>query len=349
MIRADFAVSVFRRSVAGVFWVSLIVGCSSTGSNRERPEWIDGPASQYPASEFLLGRGSAESVDLAQDRARADLAKIFEVQVRADAEDVQRSRREGDAVRYEAASEYRVQTRTDKVVSGIRIADLWSEPDPAAGKPQQHALATLPRAQAANALRQEIGGLDEAIAREVALSREAVDPLARSGHAMRAVEQAKRRAGFNQSLRVVELAGRGVDSPHGLPRLQSDLDAQLKRIALVPALLVGGPLDQAAIGNVVRGAIVQAGFQAAETSGAIAYGLSVNARLDSQLIDGWQWVRGGIELTLSDADGKVRGSKRWAVKASAQDEQTARARALSEIDRLLKLEMRPTLLGFAGY
>jgi hypothetical protein len=43
----------------------------------------------------------------------------------------------------------------------------------------------------------------------------------------------------------------------------------------------------------------------------------------------------------------VRGSRRWDIKASAQDHAVSRQRALDQAAVILKKELRETLIGFA--
>lgn len=343
-----------RQSRAGrAAWLAAVVltaACSSTGGGREKPDWVDGAAAQYPAGQYLLGRGSADSVDLAQERARADLAKVFEVTIAVDGSDTQRAKGEGGVMRYEAASEQRIVTRTEQVISGLRIAELWSAPPVAgAGGGRQHALAVLPRLPAGVALRQEIAQRDEAIEREVLRARAATDALERAGHAARALTLARERAGFDKALRVVDLSGRGVETTLGVARLQSDLDEQLTRLALIPALETSGPFEADNLLPLVKGAVASAGFLAADDAGAAtAYALKVSTQLDEEFLEGWHWVRGNVELRVVDAAGRVRGSKAWPLKVSAQEQSAARARTMLELERLLKAQLRGAVLGFVG-
>jgi len=349
-LRAALGSACHRSALLAAVAVLVAAGCGSMGGgSKAKPDWVDGPATHYPAGDFLLGRGSAESVDLAQERARADLAKIFEVTVQAESSDLQRSKREGDQIIYDASSEQRVVTRTEKVISGIRIAELWNAPAvETGGAGRQHALAVLSRQQAGNALRQEIITRDEAIGREVTRARSAEDALSRAGYASRALALARERAGFEQSLRVVDLGGRGVETQFSVARLQTDLAEQLKRVGLTPTLTASGPFDETALLPLLKGAITESGFVAGEGNGVTVYSVRVTARMDDQFTQGWHWVRGNLELVLTDASGRVRGSKAWPLKASAQEQKAARARMLLEIEKLLKQELRPAVLGFAA-
>lgn len=340
---------IFRAGTAGLLAVFLAACSSSGGIAQRQPDWVDGPAAKYPAGEFLLGRGSADSVELAQERARADLAKVFEVSIVVEGSDSQRAKNEGGAMQYEAASEQRIVTRTDRVISGLRIAELWKAPAGESGPGRQHALAVLPRLQAGIGLRQEIAARDEAIERELQRARASADALDRAGLASRALLLAQQRAGFEQSLRVVDLTGRGIDPAHSVSRLRSELAELLKRITLQPALVSSGPFDEASLLPLLKGAIAESGFLAAEAGGpATAYALKLNTRLNEQDLEGWHWVRGNVELSLVDAAGRVRGTQSWPLKVSAQETKPARARALLEIERLLKQELRGAVLGFAA-
>lgn len=329
---------------------ALLAACSTTGGTKDKPDWVDGPAAAYPAGQFLLGRGYAESVELAQERARADLAKTFEVSIAVEASDSQRAKSEGGEMRYEAASEQRIVTRTDQVISGLRIAELWKAPVTESGGSRQHALAVLPRLQAGMALRQEIAARDDAISRQIERARATTDPLDRAGLAGRALALARERAAFDKSLRVVDLGGRGVDTALSVARLQTDLAEQLKRVALVPSAATSGPFDDAGLLSLVKGAIAEAGFVAGETTeGASAtYRVKVSANLTEEYLQGWHWVRGNLVLSVADTAGRVRGTLAWPIKASAQEQAAARSRSLLEIERLLKQELRGAVLGFAA-
>jgi hypothetical protein len=323
---------------------ALLAGCATTAKT---PDWVSGPAKAYPASQYLTGRGDAASVEQAQDRARADLAKIFEVAVSAESEDVQTFKRSGGEGsetpgQYEQSVQRRLQTRTDKIVSGIRIADLWR--DPVSG--MHHALAVLSRAQAGASLRQEIGALDEATRRYLEQSRQAPDALLKIGAAGRALDAQLERDGLQKTLKVVDITGHGVEPEWSSARLRADLDELLKRLRVAVQIAPDSP---AGFPVVVGGALTHAGFLA-DTADNPPYVLEAQLQAeDLGQRDGWYWQRGTLVVTLRDtASQRERGSRRWALKASAQERATAQQRLLKEADAVLKKELRATVIGFAG-
>jgi hypothetical protein len=326
-------------------WIAVAVGIALLGgcaTKATQPDWVSGRSAKYPDTEYLLGRGSATGAEEAGDRARADLAKVFEVAVSVESEDVQRYRSVATGAEFEASASRRIRTRTDQIVRGIRIADLWDDPRTRT----QHALAVLPRLQAANGLRQQIEMLDAATRSHLEQARNAQDLFVKIGAAAAAIDAQVERAAVQKSLRVVDVTGRGTESEWNLAKLGADLGDLLKRVRL--AVRADGTPPEG-FATALRGAAAAAGFLA-ETGDKPDFVLA--GRLDLEDLgkrDGWHWQRGTLEISLAEtAGGRVRGSKRWPIKASAADAGTALQRAVGEADTVLKKELRATLVGFAA-
>ncbi|MCD6042544.1 MAG: lipoprotein, partial [Burkholderiales bacterium] len=69
--------------------VSILVALGGCASQPAAPDWVSGAAGEYRAAEYLIGRGQGPTGEEARDRARADLAKIFEAEVTAASADEQ--------------------------------------------------------------------------------------------------------------------------------------------------------------------------------------------------------------------------------------------------------------------
>ncbi len=332
---------------AATWGLALLVagGCAS---HSPMPDWVNGPAEKYKSEQYLIGRGQAATAEEARDRARADLAKIFEVSVAVESQDVQTFRlKSGTNKDTEPAGEYaaqaarRITTRADQIIQGIQIAEVWQDPM----TKTHHALAVLPRLQAAMRLRQEIERLDGATRKYLEESRGATDLLVKIGAADRALGAQLERAGYQKSLRVVDPTGRGAESEWNTARLSADLADLLKRVHVAAQVAPDAPPGLA---TAVNGALAGAGFLI-ETGEKPDYVLAANLALeDLGLRDGWYWQRGVLEITLKETAGhRVRGSKRWDIKASAQDHAVSRQRAVDLAASTLKKELREILIGFA--
>jgi hypothetical protein len=281
----------------------------------------------------------------AKDRARADLAKIFQVAVAVDSEDVQSFKSDsgvaGGAGQYAGESSRRITTRTDQIIRGIQIAEIWQDPV----SKTQYVLAVLPRLQAAASLRQQINQLDDATQGSVDQSRKNSDLFIKIAAASKALESQMEREGLQKALQVVDITGRGVEPKYNSGRLKVDMDDLLKRVRVAPKVLEG---SAPGLDEVVAGALSRAGFMI-DTGEKPDFLLKASLQLaDLGLKDGWYWQRGNLEISVSEAaTGRVRGTQRWPIKGTATDKASAIRRALDEADAVLKKELGATIIGMA--
>jgi hypothetical protein len=322
---------------AFAFMLSLLSGCASKPII---PDWVAGDSAQYNSTQYLIGRGQAPTQEEAKDRARADVAKVFQVAVVASSEDMQRSKSDssGAAPQYEEQASRSISTRTDQIIRGIQIAELWQDP----ATKSYYALAVLPRLQTAASLRQQISQLDEATANHIEQSRKSSDLFQKIAAASLAVETEREHESLQKSLQIVDPTGRGTESKWNSAKLQSDLDELLKRVRIASQV---SPDSTSGLEEVVAGALANAGFMI-ETGQNPDFVLQARMVLDDLGVQqGWDWQRGVLEVSLSEkTTGRVRGTKRWNVKSSAPDTESAIKRALNQADAILKQELRPTII-----
>jgi len=320
---------------------SLLSACAS--QTPQQPDWISGDSASYKSAQYLLGRGQAGTPEEAQDRARADLAKIFQVAVTVDSDDVQQFKSGGaaGAGEFESQASRRITTRTEQIVRGIQIAQVWQDPVTR----NHHALAVLPRLQAAAGLRQQISQLDDATRKYIDQSRGSSDLFLQIAAANHALESQQERAALQKSLQVVDVTGRGTDSPWNMAALQSDLDSLLKRVHVASQTTPDSPTGLA---QVLSGALAQAGFLI-ETGQNPDFVLQGRLNLaDLGLQQGWYWQRGTLEISLTEkTSGRVRGTRSWPIKSSGQDRDSAARRALTQADMVLKQELRSAVIDMA--
>jgi hypothetical protein len=330
--------------------LALLAACATTPpAPVAPPDWVSGTAARYPAAAFLLGRGAADNLNDAIDRARADLAKGLEVEIQVETSDVQTFALDQPDARAPGASEERMRldvtrsiaTRTDQIVRGVQIAETWRDPATAA----DHALAVLPRAAAMQALQGDIRTLDDATAAEIARARGAGDPFAAIGAADSALRNQLERAAVQRLLQVVDPSGHGLPERWTIAQLRNDRNSLLNRLRIRPD--AAGDETQA-VAVALSGALGEAGFTVVE-DGAVDYTLVAVLELtDLGMREGWYWLTGRLEIVLGDAAGQVRGSHRWELKSSGQDPRLAYQRALDEVESILDRELLPTLMSFAA-
>ncbi len=317
----------------------LLSGCASQPTV---PDWVAGDSAKYKAGEYLIGRGQAASQEEAKDRARADIAKVFQVAVLVNSDDVQRSKSDASgAMQFEQQASRQISTRTDKIISGIQIAELWQ--DPANGN--FHVLAVLPRLQAAASLRQQIGELDAATRFHIEQSRRSDDLFMKIAAASHAFEVQQERETLQKNLQVVDITGRGMDAQWSSSKLKSDMVELLKRVSIVPRVSTGSPVG---LKEMVAGALAQSGF-VLDTGDQPAFVVQASLNLvDLGLKDGWYWQRGNLEITLIETAGnRIRGTRQWIVKGNAQSKEGSTLRAMDQADAILKQELGVAIIEMA--
>jgi len=321
----------------------LLSACSSAP---QRPDWLSSDTPHYSNNNYLLGRGEAPTLEQAKDRARSDLAKIFEVAVNESSEDVRVFESRSQAGAVQSDNQARVArttlTHTDRVLEGVRIAETWQDP-----KTQNfYALAVLKRSQAAAGLRQEISQLDEATQRYLDQARDSKDLLDKIAMAQRAPQAQEERAGFQQTLKVVDRSGQGMPSKWSTARLRADAEGLRARLRIAVEVGPGAP---ARLATITAGALSDAGYKTVPAKEADYVLVTSVNMLDPILREGWYWVTGQIDVQLRDSgNDRVRGTKRWPIKASAQDLAMVQQRAWNQVDGWLKKELGNALMGFTA-
>ena len=336
----------FRKLIIFLGVVSL-AACSGTPSKpADQPDWINGRSTHYTPELYLTGRGQSKQADDAKDRARADLAKTFEVYIKENQKDIQAysAVKEDDKPQQTHAQlevTRTILTSTEQIVRGIQIGDVWRD----AVTGEYHVLAILPRAQASAALRQEIGRLDESTRINIEAAANSDDPLVKIGKAHRALNAQIERLAFQRSLTVVDRSGEGVRTTWNIASLQNDFEKLLNRTHVRPVITND---DSGQVKDIIAGAIAAAGF-VADDSASTDFILDTALSLEDlgQKSDGWWWSQGALEIKLLDKNGKTRGNKRWPIKISAQQKAVVAQRAKDEVAKILNKDLRATLLGFA--
>lgn len=326
-----------RKQILAFISSVLIAGCASAP---QQPEWLNGESAKYPSSRYLTGLGQADSAAIARDRARADLAKVFQVTINERMRDntaVSHTRVSGQGARQSMEShiERQLTLSTQQVLRGVKVPEVWRD-----NTKRYHALAVFDRLRAGEQLRKQITSLDSQVEREIEQAGATSDLLSKIAAADRAVEAQLSREQSQTVLRVVDPTGVGVPSRYDSARLESDVRQLAGRLRLDVSV------DEDATGrlaSLLAGSVAHAGFVSAPEDES-DYRLVGALYLNNFEAEGWQWSRGTLNLKLLDAHGGVRGTWEWPVKASAQQSELARQRALKQVEQQLKSELRRSIL-----
>ncbi len=315
-------------------------GCAGKRTS-EVPDWVNGNSSRYPGNQYLIGRGQGEYAAIARDRARADLAKIFEVNIAEQSKDIIEFSRTGTGkqAQLESSASRQIATRTDQTLSNIEIAEVWKNPKTG----QHHALAVMDRLKAGQSLREDIQQLDKLTGEAIAAAKRQDEVLLQLGDAGRAVEAQLQRRALQRQLQVIDPAGMGVPNSYSLGKLIQDRNALAQRVSIQSNI---GQDPSGQLQDILDGALSSAGFR--HTSGSANYLLEAKLNLAPFTDKGWHWYHGTLSIVLKSLpDNAVRGSYRWDIKQAASQDSLARKRVLDSLDSKLKTEMRQVIIGFA--
>lgn len=326
------------RLITSAFLCLLTAACAGLGKP-ERPAWIDGASAEHPEQGWLLGRGTAGSQSEAADRARADLAKIFSVQIQAESHDTQTYTEQGGTATSSQSAARTIHTRTDELLRGVQIADYWQDPQTRTW----HALAVLSRSRAGQGLRQQIATLDDEIRGYLTQAERGGEIFPRLALLDRAIELQRARAALNQSLQAVALTGQGMPAPWTVGELEARRQALLGQVK-IDARGEGEHADS--LKAMLGSALSRTGLDVEPDARYILSG-----RLDYNALPrqgDWHWVRGVLEVELHDRSGISYGVRRWEIKESATDPQTAERRFVSKVQEILDARLVDTMVEFAG-
>ena len=319
-----------------------LTACGSVKPQNARPDWVLGNSAAYPAATFLTGKGEADTQAVAQDRARADLAKIFSVNISEQTKDnssYSQTNAGGTPVMQNTMDVSRsISTHTDEVLSGVAISETWQDPQ----THEFHALATLSRPREAAALRQQIGDLDAGTAAYVNQAQNSSDLFDRIAAAGQAVDAQQTRAGLQHALQVVDATGAGMPSSWPLAKLEADRAALLKQFQVSAA---ADGRNAEGVKKLLAGALGDAGFTVTD---AAPYTMTAN--LDAANLKpegGWFWISGTLQVTLN-GNGRARGVRRWELKVSGTDQKLAEQRLMDQVAQYLQGDIQSTVLGFAS-
>jgi hypothetical protein len=323
----------------------LITACSFTSvvDPSARPDWVNGQSKKYASLLYLSGQGSALTSDDAKDRARIDLAKQFEVELKESGQQTQTftsEKADGETLKsLNQKISRQLFTHTSRTLKGVEIAEQWYDPT----RNTHYALAILSRNKTRQRLEQELKTLDQKSQQRLLQSKAEAALLRRAALVQLAINAQQQRIVVQSSLQVVDPGGFGKPANLSLAELVRSRDNLLQQVRILP--LASGDMSNN-LEEIVSSATASTGLLINNNN--YDYQLKIQTLLDPVLEkNGWFWLRGTMEINLIDTAGNNVGVKRWPLKVSSIDIKRTQQRLLSEASKILKEELRDVLLDFA--
>jgi len=307
----------------------------------KRPDWVDGESSEYPPSFYMTGVGYAPDRQTAENKARAEISKIFYSEIdasnRAYEEYLQTTYKGKAKTRESISIEDITKVSTQKVLSGVSIAQVYQQ-----SRPEKlfYALAILDRAQSKRILRQKIDQLDKDINKLLSDSRLEKDKLIQIKYLNTCIEKHIIRQAYNAEFRIVNRSGEGIPPYISFTDIKKQLTDILLRDFLI-ALSVKGSRSSD-IKEALVEALNQKGFSVSDNfaSASVVVRGNINIRPFEQGSSEWKFVRWKAYFDLVDQQGgAVFGSIKKTGKEGHLNLSQAEERAVRKIRKILATDI----------
>lgn len=312
------------------------------------PEWVArGTSSRFPKERYIVGIGESENRELASDKARAEIAKVFSIYVRAESlfnELYVRKEGQGaDDTSFRLEAEQMVKTSTEKIFQGVEVAESWQDP----GTRRIHALAVLEKGRALRITDEKLSEIDPKIARLKEEYDRAADRVSRVNTANRLQALAAIRGALNDDRRV--LAGEGKPLPQPIDGAEL-LARALSEIVISVSAEGKGSREVATEVTRALNAVRLKVREGGDPAGADLSVTCISSVHRGQRNEGWEQIRAELSVTFVE-----KRSGKIALEIKVQDRQTsadyndALRRAIGSAAGKAAEEIRQKVPAYLGY
>lgn len=301
-------------------------------SGGPRPSWVESESPKWPRSRFVIGVGSADEPSAADERARAEIARVFSAEVTADTgTDETETNLTADGKTKSSFAQtvsQSVRTVAKKALEGSNIVERWKDPEG-----RYHSLAALPKAEALLAVTDKLHALDGEAASYKSRLDAAADRFDKAKAAAKLAALLKARAGLEADHRVL-----------GGGKAETDLDAGAAKSAAAAALAALNVVVTAegeGSGELTTGLVTGLAASGLSAKPGAAGGAAdllaeadVSVAPESRGDPKWKWSRAAATVSLKEGrEGKTFARFELSERQASADAGEARRRALSELGK----------------
>jgi hypothetical protein len=307
----------------------------------KRPDWVNGDSIQYPSSKYLTGVGYGPERASAEDKARAEIAKIFfskiDSRTKSYQDYLQTTSKGKSKIEETLSIEEVTKVSSQKVLSGVRIAHVYHE---TGSESLFYALAVLNREQSAKILRDKIEELDQGIRETLANANRAEDMLTKVKYLKQSIQEHILREAYDAELRIVSRSGGGVSPPVSFTELKNQLESVLLRDFLIGVSVSGSRASE--IQEALVQGLNQQGFAISEDlsrTNVMVRGTVKITPLERGTSE-WKYVRWRTHFDMIDKRGEsVFGSVNKSGREGHLNLSQAENRAVRKIQKVLTTEI----------
>ncbi len=281
--------------IAMLFWCNAFLFA-------QEPDWIRGKSREYQEEFYIVGVGSGDTRQDAESRARARIAEVFSVNIRAnisvDKSETLRNAGGKTTAESKELTRSRIDLGLKKTLEGTEIAEVWQNPKDA----MYYALAVLDREKAAVKMSERIHELDNEILRLKDEVDTASGKIAKLKLMLLIKSLMADRRGTDSDLRIVSAAGKGIESPYSFEKENSKIAGFLQNDFLVG--ISGDGYGKEVITQTVTDLFTGRNFSVNRNGGRqpdLLIRISSSIDPPSEPVGDWYYCRWHLELNASDA------------------------------------------------
>ncbi len=286
-----------------------------TIASGKRPEWLVRDSQDYPAKDYYSVTSQANTAEAAAKKAYDSAYQLLN-------------------------PEQVSNTGTEQ--PQIKLAALWHDQN------NFHALAVIVRQQATTFLLDQLNSLDTATQANVTALNNSEDPLTKIGLLQTVIERQQLRAAIQKSLKKVDPAKEGRESPWNTRSWSLQMAALLKELRIIPVMDISLS-NTTSLTPMLKQGLENAGLRPARSFEA-DYILSGKLDIEeTELDNGYIQANGQLQLILQHKDRKTNyGMRSWALEVTSINAEGAKERLLNKAKRLLTTDKRETIIGIAA-
>jgi hypothetical protein len=289
----------------------------------------------YDLNKYLIGTGVADTEKNAKARARSDLAKVFEVEVKEDTLDTSQFQSGAKGVNKSWKINRNISTYTNKVLTGVQIASVKKDK-----KTQQYrAIALLPRDQAATSLKQQLNLVDtdiNALLNDADTTNNLLESVRLN---YKALVKQKQREQLQKALVVVDTSGEGITSSQSYVQVAQKLSTSIQQLRFSVVLKGQSKLD---IVKITHSALANVGVTVT-ADGDYQLQTSIQV-IDLGVQQDWNWFKALVSLQIKDAQRRPLAEKKVEIKVAALDKASAKLKLEKKLLKITEETLLKMLL-----
>ena len=282
--------------------LALLIAVSTCTA--QKPDWLNGKSSKFPNAFYLVGIGAGKTRDAAENQARANIAKIFKVDISAATGMVTTetitTKAKTVSADLNAKTVSDVEVVVKKTLEGTEIAEFWEDTETGT----MHALAVLKRSAAQSILEEQIQQKDE----EITLLGKSVSESTRKLEKLRLMLRRKSlmvaREELNSDHRIVDPANQGIQAPFSIEKEKTKIASFLKNEFQVGVSATGeesARLIQPALKYLsARGLTARKATPSNQASMDVIMTFESDLDPSTEPVEEWYYCRWQVNMTATD-------------------------------------------------